>query len=234
VPTSDLARLPDRRSEERSSFILYVEGPRDRSILRAWSQRLLPERAADVIADAVIMGGRRPARALEHFRARAAGSRGFCVLDRDEDADSALEVEEGLEFFTWNRRHIESYLLVASAIRRAMSLPASDHRLEATLERELPSAHDSAGWRVLDAKRLLADTGALARLLGRPLPLERIARATRSEELHEDVHEMFDRLRGKLESVGFPRKLPKAARSEPEASRVRPARSALGDRRRES
>src|SRR5262245_16777840 len=234
VSTSDLARLPDRRSEERSSFILYVEGPRDRSILRAWAQRLLPDRAPDVIADAVIMGGRRPARALEHFRASAAGSRGFCVLDRDEDADSALEAEDGLEFFTWNRRHIESYLLVASAIRRAMSLPASDHRLEGTLEGELPAVDDSAGWRALDAKRLLAETGPLARLLGRPLPLERIARATRAEELHADVHEMFDRLRAKLESVGFPRKHPKTARSAPETNGARAARRALGDRRRES
>ncbi|MGH7337171.1 MAG: hypothetical protein ACREI7_06320, partial [Myxococcota bacterium] len=119
------------------------------------------------------------------------------------------------------------------AIRRAMSLPSSDHRLEATLERELPSAEDSAGWRALDAKRLLAETGPLARLLGRPLPLERIARATRAEELHADVHEMFDRLRGKLESVGFPRKRPKAARSEPKASAVKPVGRALGDRRRE-
>jgi hypothetical protein len=233
VPTSDPARLPDRGSEDRTSFILYVEGPRDRSILRAWAQRLLPERAPDVIADAVIMGGRRPARAIEHFRARAAGSRGFCVLDRDEDAGSSLEAHEGLEFFTWNRRHIESYLLVASAIRRAMSLPSSDHRLEAALERELPAADDTAGWRALDAKRLLAETGPLARLLGRPLPLERIARATRVEELHTDVHEMFDRLRAKLESVGFPRKRQKAARREPQVSAVKPV-GALGDLRRES
>src|SRR5215831_10019361 len=133
VPTSDPARLPDPRSEERGSFILYVEGPRDRSILRAWAQRLLPELAPDLLEGAVILGGRRPARAVEHFRARAPGSRGLCVLDRDEDTASDLPPEDGLEFFTWGRRHIESYLLVASAIRRALSLPASDHRLEATL-----------------------------------------------------------------------------------------------------
>jgi len=216
VPTSDSVFCRDRRSEERGSFILYVEGPRDRSILRAWAQRLLPERAPDMLADAVIMGGRRPARAVEHFRERAAGSRGLCVLDRDEDAGSSFEAHEGLEFFTWSRRHIESYLLVPSAIRRALSLPSSDHRFEAVLERELPSAEDTTGWRAFDAKRLLAETGPLARLLGRPLPLARIAGATRPEELHADVHEMFDRLRGKLESVGFPR------------------RSALGDRARAS
>ena len=201
VPTSDPARLPDRSSEERGSFILYVEGPRDRSILRAWAQRLLPEHAPDVLAEAVILGGRRPARAVEHFRACAAGSHGLCVLDRDEDTAAALEAEPGLEFFTWSRRHIESYLLVPGAIRRALSLPASDHRLEAALARELPPADDAAGWRALDAKRLLAETGPLARLLGRPLPLARIARATREDELHADVYAMFDRLREGLGRV---------------------------------
>lgn len=198
VPTSDPVFRRDRRPEERGSFILYVEGPRDRSILRAWAQRLLPERAPDVLANAVILGGRRPARAVEHFRARAAGTQGLCVLDRDEDAAAALDAEEGLEFFTWSRRHIESYLLVASAIRRALSLPSSDHRLEAALERELPNEEDTSGWRAFDAKRLLAETGPLARLLGRPLPLARIARATREDELHADVHDVFDRLRGRL------------------------------------
>jgi hypothetical protein len=204
VPKSDPACLTDRRSDGHGSFTLYVEGPRDRSILRAWAQRLLPERAPDVLAGAVIMGGRRPARAVEHFRARAPGSRGLCVLDRDEDAGASIEAHDGLEFFTWSRRHIESYLLVPSAIRRALSLPASDHRLEAVLERELPSTEDTTAWRALDAKRLLAETGPLARLLGRPLPLARIARVTREDELHADVHEMFDRLRGGLERVDAP------------------------------
>jgi hypothetical protein len=205
VPITHRARQPDPPSAERGSFTLYVEGPRDRSILRAWAHRLMPERAPGVLAGAVILGGRRPARAVEHFRARAAGSHGLCVLDRDQEGASALEPEDGLEFFTWGRRHIESYLLVASAIRRALSLPASDHRLEAALERELPAGADATGWRALDAKRLLAETGLLARLLGRPLPLARIARATREEELHADVHEMFDRLRGGLARVAGPR-----------------------------
>jgi hypothetical protein len=201
VPTTRRARPPDPRSEERGSFTLYVEGPRDRSILRAWAHRLMPQHAPDLLEGAVILGGRRPARAVEHFRARAAGSCGLCVLDRDEDGASEPAAEDGLEFFTWSRRHIESYLLEPAAIRRALSLPASDHRLEAALERELPDADDATGWRALDAKRLLSDTGPLARLLGRPLPLARIARATREDELHEDVHEMFDRLRGGLARV---------------------------------
>ena len=203
--TSDPARRPDRRSEERGSFILYVEGPRDRSILRAWAHRLMPEEAPDLLAGAVILGGRRPARALEHFRARAAGSHALCVLDRDGDAASSPDAEAGLQFFTWGRRHIESYLLVPNAIRRALALSPGDHRLEAVLDRELPSPDDANGWRALDAKRLLAERGLLSRVLGRALPLARIARATREDELHADVHDMFAALREVLARVVPPR-----------------------------
>jgi hypothetical protein len=207
VATSDRARQPDPGSEPGGSFILYVEGPRDRSILRAWASRLIPARAPGVLDGAVILGGRRPARAREHFRAAAAGSQAVCVLDRDGDgAESDLAAEEGLEFFTWGRRHIESYLLVAGAIRRALALPASDHRLEAVLERELPQADDAVRWRALDAKRLLSESGPLARAVGRPLPLARIARATREDELHADVHEVFDRVREALARIAPPRR----------------------------
>ena len=130
---------PDPRSGERGSFILYVEGPRDRSILRAWAQRLLPRRAPDVLADAVIMGGRRPARARRALsRARRGLARALRARSRRGRRRRRSKADEGLEFFTWSRRHIESYLLVSGAIRRALSLPSSDHRLEAVLERELP------------------------------------------------------------------------------------------------
>ena len=49
-------------------FALYVEGPRDQEILRSWARRVSRplERAID--ASTVIMGGRQPARAVEHFR----------------------------------------------------------------------------------------------------------------------------------------------------------------------
>ena len=198
----DSATGPERDSEKSASLVLYVEGPRDRSILRAWANRLMPEHARALLAEAVILGGRRPERALEHFRERAPGSWGLCVLDRDGEGHSEPESAGGLEFFTWGRRHIESYLLVPEAMRRALDLSPSDHRLEAALAAELPEAGDAAGWQSLDAKRLLGDRGALARALGRPLPLARIARCTRESELHDDVHSVFSRLREGLTRVG--------------------------------
>jgi hypothetical protein len=178
-----------------------VEGARDRSILRGWANRLIPERALALLSDTVILGGRRPARALEHFRARAGSARGLCVLDRDEEDAAPSESESGLQFFTWGRRHIESYLLVPGAIRRALSLPPDDRRVETALGGELPAHDDAVGWRGLNAKRLLGERGPLARVLGRPLPLARIARATREDELHADVLQVFEQMRRSLALV---------------------------------
>ena len=205
MPTTVPAHRPDRESGEPRSFVLYVEGPRDRSILRAWANRLIPEHAPALLAGAVILGGRRPARALEHFRGLAGAARALCVLDRDGDDLATPGAEDGLQFFTWRRRHIESYLLVPAAIRRALALPPGDRRIETALDGDLPAPDDAAAWRALDAKRLLGDRGPLARVLGRPLPLARIARATREDELHEDVHHVFAQLRRGLARIAEPR-----------------------------
>lgn len=195
----DPARPPAPPSgSPRTSFVLYVEGPRDRSILRAWAHRLMPGHTRALFGSAVILGGRRPARAMEHFHGRGDASRALCVLDRDGGELAVPGGCSGLHFFTWGRRHIESYLLVPAAIRRALRLSPDDHRVERLLERELPGADDTRAWRDLDAKRLLGTKGSLARALGTPLPLARIARATREAELHDDVHELFRRLRAAL------------------------------------
>jgi hypothetical protein len=212
VSTTVPARRPDRESGDPESFVLYVEGPRDRSILRAWASRLMPDRAPALLADTVILGGRRPARALEHFRARPGSARGLCLLDRDEEGEQPAATDDGLEFFTWGRRHIESYLLVPAAIQRALSLAPGDRRVETALDGGIPADEDAAGWRALDAKRLLGDRGPLATALGRPLPLARIARATREDELHEDVHRVFEQLRRELARVAPSRLRPRRRR----------------------
>jgi hypothetical protein len=188
---------------DRGEFVLYVEGPRDREILRAWAYRLLPVLARRLLSATVILGGRQPKRALQLFQSRggtAAGARGLCILDRDDGVAPLppRDGEHGLEFFTWSRRHIESYLLVPSALRRALCLGESDAQLARILERHLPPAADEVAFRNVDAKRLLGPGGILPRALGRPVPLSGIARATRENELHPDVHEVFGRLRSLL------------------------------------
>jgi hypothetical protein len=186
--------------------MLYVEGARDRSILRAWAYRFMPERARRLLTGAVILGGRQPARAVEDFERRLDREpelRALCVLDRDDEEGSPPDANGyALDFFTWGRRHIESYLLVPDAIRRALGLREGDGSIARLLEGQLPADGDECGWRRLDAKRMIAPGGVLPRALGRPLPLARIARATREAELHADVHDLFGRLRQLLDGPG--------------------------------
>ncbi len=191
-----------RSSAGRSAqFFLYVEGPRDNAILREWAYRLLPSVARRLFRASVILGGRRPARAIEHFRRAGGlerGIRGLCILDRDDGSQPVSVAEPGLEFFTWGRRHIESYLLVPEAICRTVQRADDIPRVQRALKEHLPDMDDEAAYRCVDAKRLLAPKGLLPSALGFPISLHGVARATRRNELHRDVHEVFDRLRTSL------------------------------------
>jgi hypothetical protein len=141
---------------------------------------------------------------VEHFRGlREDGRsvRAVCILDRDEyHADlSSFSEEAGLEFYTWPRRHIESYLLVPRAIGRCAGLSSDDSRWGRVLREHLgENWEDEDSMRSLDAKRLLSPTGTLSKALGRPLSVGNVARAIRQEELHRDVLALFDRLRDGL------------------------------------
>ena len=177
--------------------VLYVEGPRDRDILEGWARAASAPLARALREAAVILGGRQPERAAAHFaeqRAVRPGLQGLCVLDRDGgDEPAGISRLDGLEVFTWSRRHIESYLLVPAAIRR--SLPGEDEaRVARLLRQHLPASDDERALRDLDAKRLLASHGPLARGLGRPLAPGRIARVMRPDELHADVAALLARL----------------------------------------
>jgi len=177
-----------------------MEGPQDRAILRAWAYRLLPSVGRELFGASVILGGRRPARAAEHFHSAGgiqAGLAGLCILDRDDGNQPpppGLGVP-GLEFFTWGRRHIESYLLVPAAIHRTLKASNGDQRIRRAIDAALPGSVDEAAYGQIDAKRLFGPNGALLRVVGQPISVQRVARATRAEELHPDVHRLFDRMR---------------------------------------
>ena len=193
---------PPAASGQGGRFVLYLEGAADRAIVGGWCKRLLPAWAALLTRSVVILGGRQPARAVEHFRSAGgaeAGRRALCVLDRDDGLSGEPDSgDSGLEFFTWGRRHIESYLLVPAAIRRGMGLSDTDGRVDRLLREHIPPGGDDEAWRDLDAKRLLGRSGPLARSFGEPVPLARVARATRESELHADVHACFSQLRSVL------------------------------------
>ena len=179
--------------------LLYVEGPRDRDILEGWARADSAPLGRALVSAAVILGGRQPDRAAAHFaeqRAERPELRAICVLDRDGGSEPTGPARlPGLEFFTWSRRHIESYLLVPGAIGRSLRVPDRDGRVARVLRQHLPAWDDERMLRDLDAKRLLASHGPLARGLGQPLALGRIARVMRHDELHADVAALIVRLR---------------------------------------
>lgn len=176
-------------------FVLYVEGARDREILGRWAHCVDPPLARTLDRTIVILGGRQPGRATEHFR-KAEATRALCVLDRDGMLDDVKVDEpcEGLEFYTWPRRHIESYLLVPTAVCRSLRLPEDDPRLGRLFREFLPDPEDEAALKGVDAKRLLSQRSPLAQGLGRPISPGRVARAMRRSELHEDVLGLVARL----------------------------------------
>jgi len=193
----------DRADESAEKFVLYLEGPGDRSILGGWCRRLFPTLANRLSRASVILGGKQPERALEHFRSlggAASGRRALCVLDRDDDVGGAHSAgaEAGLEFFTWRRRHIESYLLVPAAIERTLASRDDGGRVARALRDFVPAHAGEDAYRELDAKRLLAPGGPLARSLGQSLSPAKVARATRANELHADVHDCFERVKAGL------------------------------------
>ena len=186
-------------------FVLYVEGPRDREILAGWARHAAPLIGRELAYETVILGGRQPARAVVDFRRRGgapAGFAGLVVLDRDDHrhpvANEARLLEPGLELFVWSLRHIESYLLVPAAIRRVAPHAPDERRLADWIASEVgtmsladPSRAPRGG---PHAKRLLGAGGALCESLGVELRPGEIAKAMRRDELHADVHDLFERI----------------------------------------
>ena len=100
-----------------------------------------------------------------------------------------------LEFFTWPRRHIESYLLVRSAISRCLGVSREDWLVSRLLDEHIPAPHNEAALGEVDAKRLLASNGPIAQGTGQELRPSQIAKKMREGELHDDVLQLLGLLR---------------------------------------
>lgn len=196
-------------------FVLFVEGPRDRDVLRLFAQKLSPELARAMDSCVRILGGRQPDRAAELFgqmveqAARNNGEppKGLCILDRDDPdrLGSAYpknfdpEASE-LEFVIWKRRQIESYLLVPRAIGRCLARHGNHHQLDHLLEAWLPDPSDENEFRSLNAKQVLGARGPIASYLGRPLRAQEIVRGMTPLEIHDDIKAVLAHVRDRLGS----------------------------------
>ncbi len=194
-------RPNDRAGEPDGAFRVFVEGPSDRDILAAWARRLSLRLSRALRRSSVILGGRQPARAvlyLRELREHEPDARGLCVLDGDQPGLPEPVAEPGLSYFTWGRRHIESYLLVPDAIRRSLRLRDGDGRVARILRNHLPDDADERTLRTIDAKRLLDRNGPLVRGLPRPVAPGRIARAMRLEDFHPEIHSLLAEIQAGL------------------------------------
>lgn len=201
-----------------SRFALYVEGPRDRDVLRLFAQKLSPELARAMDPCVRILGGRQPGRAEEMFgqlvessgETNGALPRGLCILDRDDPqrqndrfenadlgSDDALGTSK-LEFVVWKRRQIESYLLVPHVLSRCVSKHRDDPQFAHILKSAVPDFGNEQAFTELDAKRVLGARGPIASYLGRPLRAQEIIRNMTPLDIHADVKEVLARVRDRL------------------------------------
>jgi hypothetical protein len=106
--------------------ILYAEGTSDLPILKSWA-KVLDHRAGKFLSDAYFksLDGNDLNRARSHFfalREAYPDLRGVCILDRTD-----FQLQPGLlREIAWQRRDIENYLIVPSAIIRFLKGLRSD------------------------------------------------------------------------------------------------------------
>jgi len=205
-------------------FVLYVEGTSDIEILRLLAAGLGKDETFFDRLPIHVLGGRDPKEAREHFlgvKGFLADTRAICVLDPDLNRESLLDSiehnrEESLEFKIWNRRHLESYLLVPEAIARAIH-PDTDMPLfrDAVAARfreflaESPRGYvfpDSIpdyrafhlDWMgTFDAKRQVfspspGDASFLVKESHPEITPQHVAQAMREDEIHDDIRQLID------------------------------------------
>lgn len=186
-------------SSRRTPFLFFVEGARDKGLLKTWAKKISRPLARWIGSETMILGGAQPARAVAQLREERVtqpDAQGLCLLDRDCAEDDALPEDSpsGLEFFVWPRRHIESYLLVPDAVCRAVKRSPGDSRVLRAFDRLVPEASDGPALRAFDAKALFAPQSPLVEALSEPVSPTHVARAMRADEFHADVLALLDRV----------------------------------------
>ncbi len=95
---------------EQTGWVLYLEGPTDLAILRAFAEKL-EHRTKDIFERPFVhYVGNQPQKARDHFyglREAKPDLVGFCLFDRIEPE---LQMNPVLKEYKWKRREIENYL----------------------------------------------------------------------------------------------------------------------------
>lgn len=209
-----------------SPYMLYVEGESDERILRAWAKVCNAEDSLGKACFRVMGGGNKQLmkeNADKHFTALkqiVPGVRRLMLFDYDEAAGYHPQLDNPA-LFEWKRKNIENYLLVPDAwIRAALNhLGVSPDELFAVpieqIIRDFFAGENltlppGKTWRELKArifsdingkKLLYENEESLFQLLRQnnpPIELirETVAGSMGAEEVHADVVEFFEKLKG--------------------------------------
>lgn len=208
-----------------SPILLYVEGESDERILRSWAQACGATDSLNKVCFHHMGGGTKQQmeesanRHFEGVRQVFSQARRFMLFDFDA-TDTFHPDSSNSTLFEWKRRNIENYLLVPGAWVRAaagpLGLPEDDLLLE-PVRRTVMEFFTSENitlppgqtWRSVsarvfqdvDGKKLLyEDVNSLFARLRKGKPSvdvlkESVAGNMQAEEIHEDVHDLFNRLK---------------------------------------
>lgn len=220
---ADVANLEVTHLVE-SPLILYVEGEDDERLLRAWAQVLNEEEMLDKFCFHAMHGGTKKSMrddADRHFagvKQIISQAKRMILFDYDSDETAFHPPFENPILYEWQRKNIENYLLVPEPWIRAISnITGLDPLFSQPVEQIIRDFFEgenlilprSQTWRrvranifqVVDGKKILFvhENSLFQRLRHHnpsvKLPRESVARSMTPDEIHEDVHHFFVKLR---------------------------------------
>ena len=222
VSNMELARLRD----SPAPIMLYLEGESDERVLRAWAKPCGAEGVFDHLCVHFMHGGPKTdmkAEADRHFQGVTQiipNAKRLVLFDYDTSETAFHPTDDNPTLYEWKRKNIQNYLLVPNAWVRAVRSQQGElfaqrliAEIESFFEGENLRLPPNQTWRAVrasvfqavDGKRLLfANADSLfhrLQSLGSELTPEAVADHMTGDEIHDDVHGFFAKLRWTIESV---------------------------------
>jgi len=211
-----------------SPYILYVEGESDERILRAWASICGMDDIFSKLCIKVMSGGSKKTMreaADIHFTALkqiVPEAKRLMLFDFDNEESAFHPLDDNPILYEWKRKNIENYLLVPDAWKRSAGQKLgciendiflgsltdsffSDQNLTLPRGKTWQSINANI-FQVVDGKRLLFENDdslfQMLRSNNPPVELirESVAASMRAEEIHQDVHNFFAKLKRLVES----------------------------------
>jgi tetratricopeptide (TPR) repeat protein/ABC-type cobalamin/Fe3+-siderophores transport system ATPase subunit len=203
--------------------ILYVEGEDDERILRAWAEACDMANAMRLVYFKTMHGGDKKTMrdaAEQHFKALrqiVPDAKRLMLFDYDDSDKAFHPPADNPSLFEWKRKNIENYLLVTDVWLRTAAEKLGHDQATSLIteffadENLTRPAHKN--WReisanifsMVDGKKLLFSNEKnpdatlfeqlKSRFTGLNLNRETVAQRMTADELHEDVHQFFAKLR---------------------------------------